>query len=147
MLWKAWIGKCGLLSLSCLGIVCYTKLNLYDQQKLFFLLGFSLAIITIPDMPYVAKGNAFSFPFGCWLGLNNSTVTDKIGKLLRCRLKIIFVFLTSLVLLAGLSFWLAKTLKFQSYQTIISIAVLSLIISSAYLIYLYVIKKIDSQFL
>lgn len=117
------------------------RMNLSNGHKLLFLLGFSFIIITGPDMPYVAKGNALSFPFGCWLGLNYSTVIEKIGKFLQCRLKMLVFFLTGLAALAGLSFWLAETLKFHAYQTIIVIAVLLFISASLYLLYSYLLKK------
>ncbi|MEZ2229002.1 MAG: acyltransferase family protein [Microcoleus sp.] len=118
------------------------KLNLSNLHKLFLLLVFSFAIIAIPDMPYVAKGNAFSFPFGCWLGFNHSVVVNKLDKFLRLRFKTLIISFASLISLAGFSFWLAETLKFYAYQTIFLIAVIAVIISIIYLLCQYRVEEI-----
>ncbi len=119
-----------------------SKLNLSNLHKLLLLLVFSFAIITIPDMPYVAKGNAFSFSFGCWLGFNHSIVVNKLDKFLRLPFKTLIISFAGLISLAGFSFWLAETLKFYAYQTILLIAVIAVIISIMYLLYQYRFEEI-----
>lgn len=118
------------------------KLNLGNTHKLVFLLTFSFAIITIPDMPYVAKANAFSFPFGCWLGFNHSTVIKKLDEFIQSDLKLIITSFSGLIFLSGSSFWLAETLKFHAYQTILLIAAIAVASSSIYLFYQYRFQEI-----
>ncbi len=116
------------------------RLNLCDSHKLRLLLIFSFAIITIPDMPYVAKANAFSFPFGCWLGFNHSMVIKKLDEFIQFPFRKIVISLAGLILLTGVSFWLAETLRFHAYQTILMIAGILVVFSSIYLLYQYRIK-------
>lgn len=62
------------------------KFGLSNQHKLIFLFLISLALISIPETMSLAKVNAFSFPFGCWMGLNSSLIKDKINKVLKVSL-------------------------------------------------------------
>lgn len=119
------------------------KLQLSCQEKLFFLLSISCVIISFPQAEFLAKANAFSFPFGCWIGLNSSWMQAKINQILRQKIIIIIPFLITSLFGSGFLIWLVR--KFQANSDYLIFAWFLLIftsISTLYLGYLYFFKKI-----
>jgi peptidoglycan/LPS O-acetylase OafA/YrhL len=118
------------------------KFGLSNQNKLIFLFLVSLAIVSVPQTLHLAKANAFSFPFGCWMGLNSSLIKDKISKLLQQKILILIGFISGGVLLSTLLFNASVIFHFRAYSAILFIVILTVIISSLYIFYLCYFRKI-----
>jgi membrane-bound acyltransferase YfiQ involved in biofilm formation len=66
------------------------RLNLSNKLKIIFLFSVSLGMLLVPQIPEYWKINAFSFPFGCWLGLNYKFITPKLTNLINKKNKLFF---------------------------------------------------------
>jgi peptidoglycan/LPS O-acetylase OafA/YrhL len=118
------------------------KFALSNQNKLIFLFLVSLVIISIPQTLHLAKANAFSFPFGCWMGLNSSFIKGNFNKLLEQKILILISFLIGSVLLSALLFNASEIFHFRAYSASLSILILAVILSSFYIFYLGFFRKI-----
>ena len=64
-------------------------LNLSNLLKICFLCSVSLGMLLVPQIIEVWKFNAFSFPLGCWLGLNYKFILPKIESLINQKIGIL----------------------------------------------------------
>ena len=118
------------------------KFDLSNQHKLIFLFLVSLAIVSIPQTLHLAKANAFSFPFGCWMGLNSSFIKGKINKLLQQKKIILLSCLLGSVLLSAFLFNASEIFHFSAYSAILSVLILAVILSISYILYLSIFRNI-----
>ncbi|TAG96957.1 MAG: hypothetical protein EAZ09_05595 [Oscillatoriales cyanobacterium] len=118
------------------------KFGLSNQHKLIFLFLISLALISIPETMFLAKVNAFSFPFGCWMGLNSSSIKDKINKILNDKILNYIGCMLGSILLSTLLFKASEIFHFRAYSAILSILVLTVILSGSCIIYLSAFRKV-----
>jgi len=81
------------------------KLNLSKKAKLIFLCSVALILLFIPRVHILWKLNAFSFPLGCWLGLNSQFASQKIATLLEGKFASVFALLVGCLLLAPISYY------------------------------------------
>ncbi len=126
----------------CLLYLTY-KIKLSNQQKILFLLGVSCIIISLPQIEFLAKGNAFSFPFGCWLGLNSSWLKAKINQILRQQTIIIILYLIgSFSASVLLILHVGKFQYHSAYSIIVKAGLLGTSISIACFCYLLFFKKV-----
>jgi peptidoglycan/LPS O-acetylase OafA/YrhL len=112
------------------------KFSLSNPNKLIFLFLVSLALISIPQTHGLAKVNAFSFPFGCWMGFNSSLIKDKINRLVHKDTSILIGCILGSVLLSTLLFRASDLFRFQAYSAILLTLILAAIFSSFCLLYL-----------
>ena len=126
----------------CLVYLTY-KFQLSNKQRLVFLLGVSCVIISLPQANPLAKANAFSFPFGCWIGLNSSWIQAKINQILRQKIVIIIPCLIGGFLGSGFLIWHVGKFQYNSaYSIILWVLLISTGISTFYCGYLYFFKKV-----
>ena len=126
----------------CLIYLTY-KFQLPNKQRLLFLLGISCVIISLPQANSLAKANAFSFPFGCWIGLNSSWIQAKINQILQQKILIIIPCLIGSILGSGFLIWHVEKFHYNSaYSIILSVLLISTVISIFYFGYLYFLKKV-----
>lgn len=118
------------------------KFGLSNQHRLIFLFLVSLAIISIPQTLHLAKANAFSFPFGCWMGLNSSFIKGKINKLLQQKKLILISCLLGSVLLSAFLFNASEIFHFSAYSAILSVLILAVILSISYILYFSIFRHI-----
>ena len=105
------------------------KLNLSNQQRILCLSLFSLIILTMPRISPSWKINAFSFPIGCWLGLNSAFVINRVKIYLKQPLIVIFGVLGSLLF----GTVMLKIVTHQSNQTyFLRIALIAGVLAGAY---------------
>ncbi len=109
--------------------------GLYNHHKLIFLFLVALAIISIPQTLHLAKANAFSFPFGCWMGLNSSLIKNKINKLIHQKILSSIVCILGGVLLSVFLFNASEMFHFQAYSAILLILIVAVTLSGLYMIY------------
>ncbi|MBD2214433.1 acyltransferase family protein [Nostoc linckia FACHB-104] len=83
------------------------RLNLSTKLKIFFLCFVSIAILLIPQIPEFWKINAFSFPLGCWIGLNYQDISPKIQKVVSQRLGILWAMIIGFFILSIVHLFLA----------------------------------------
>lgn len=125
----------------CLLYLTY-KFQLSSKQKILFLLGISSIIISLPEAHYLAKANAFSFPFGFWLGLNSSWIQAKINQILRQKIIIIIPCIIGSFFVSTFLIWYVG--KFENNSSLFNILWFLLIgtgISIFYFCYLYFFKR------
>lgn len=92
------------------------QLNLENKKKVLFLSCASILVLSIPNVSFLWspntslawKFNAFSFPLGCWLGLNSKVINKKIGILLEQDITNFFGIVMSCIVLSKISFSLAN---------------------------------------
>lgn len=126
----------------CLLYLTY-RFQLSNKQKIVLLLSISCVIISLPQAHYLAKGNAFSFPFGCWMGLKSSWIQAKINQLLNQHNLKIIPFLIISFLASGFLIWHAGQFQFNSaYSIILWLLLISTAICTIYFIYLVFFQKI-----
>ncbi|MDJ0738011.1 MAG: acyltransferase family protein [Nostocaceae cyanobacterium] len=126
----------------CLLYLTY-KFQLSNKHKLIFLFGISCVIISLPQAHHLAKGNAFSFPFGCWIGLNSSFIKAKINQILHNKIIIIIPLLVGIFFGSGFLIWHVGKFQWNSaYSIILLVVLISTAISAFYFCYLYFFKKV-----
>jgi peptidoglycan/LPS O-acetylase OafA/YrhL len=126
----------------CLLYLTY-RFKLSNKQRLLFLLLVSCVIISLPQADSLAKANAFSFPFGCWIGINSSWIQAKINQILNKPILIIISYLIGSFLGSGFLIWHVGKFQYNSAYSIISwILPICIGISAIYLGYLYFFKQV-----
>ncbi|BAY30933.1 hypothetical protein NIES2107_27810 [Nostoc carneum NIES-2107] len=112
------------------------RLKLSTQLKILFLGFVSLAILLVPQIPEFWKINTFSFPLGCWLGLNYQVVASKIEKFVSQPLIVGVAMIIGLFILSIIDLILA----YISYQHG-ALATVCLFIILALMLLLYLAKR------
>jgi len=126
----------------CLLYLTY-KFQLSNKQRLLFLFLVSFVIISLPQADSLAKANAFSFPFGCLMGINSSWVKDKINQILKRHIIIVISYLIAGILGSVFISWHVGQFQYNSAYSIILWALLICnVISTIYFGYLYFSKKV-----
>ncbi|MDJ0774751.1 MAG: acyltransferase family protein [Mastigocoleus sp. MO_167.B18] len=126
----------------CLLYLTY-KFELSNKQRLLFLLVVSCVIISLPQASSLAKANAFSFPFGCWIGLNSSWIQAKINQILHQKIIIIIPCLIGSILGSGFLIWHVGKFQYNSaYSIILWVLLICIGISTFYFGYLYFFKQV-----
>ena len=127
----------------CLIYLTY-KFQLSNRHRLLFLLGISCVIISLPQASSLAKANAFSFPFGCWIGLNSSWIQAKITQLLQQKILIIIPSFIVSIFCSGFLIWHVEKFHYNSaYSIILTVLLISTVISIFYFGYLFFFKKVS----
>ena len=125
----------------CLLYLTY-KFQLSNKKRLLFLLGVSCVIISLPQADSLAKANAFSFPFGCWMGLNSSWIQVKINQILHQKIIIIIPCLVGSFLGSGFLIWYVGKFQYNSaYSIILWVVLICTGLSTFYFGYLYFFKQ------
>ena len=126
----------------CLLYITY-RFRLSTQQKILFLGVVSCIIISLPQADYLAKANAFSFPFGCWLGLNSSWIQAKINKILNLKIILIIPGLMVSFFVSGfLVLHVEKIKNNLAYSIMLWTLLICTCLSIFYLGYLCFLKRI-----
>jgi peptidoglycan/LPS O-acetylase OafA/YrhL len=100
----------------------------------------------LPQANALAKANAFSFPFGCWIGLNSSFFKEKIRQILQQKIIIIIPCLIGSFLSFGFLIWHTGQFEYNSaYPIIVWVLLIPASISTFYFSYLYFFKKVRFQ--
>ena len=77
-------------------------LKLSNKAKLTLLFCVSLIVLTIPDFSQLWKINVFSFPLGCYMGLNSKLIVEKTNTFLKQNITFSMNIIIGIVLLAKL---------------------------------------------
>lgn len=126
----------------CLLYLTY-RFQLSNKQRLVFLCLVSLVIISLPQAEFLTKANAFSFPFGCWLGINSFWIKSKINQILNQPILRIISYLIGGFLCSIFLIWHSGKFQYNSALTIISwVLLICIAISTVYSGYLYFFKQI-----
>ncbi len=125
----------------CLLYLTY-KFQLSTKQKLLFLFLISCVIISLPQADSLAKANAFSFPFGCWLGLNSAWIKAKINQIFSQKLIITILGLLGSIFGSGLLIWHVNKFQYNSaYPLILWVWLVGIGVGIFYYGYMYFGKQ------
>ncbi len=126
----------------CLLYLTY-KFQLSNKQRLLFLSLISCVIISLPQADSLVKANAFSFPFGCWIGLNSAWIKAKLNQILQQKIIIIIPYLLGSIFSSGLLIWHVEKFQYNSaYPLILWVLLVGIGISIFGCGYLYFFKQV-----